>query len=187
MQEQGRTGGWQDCFCPHLFKLASKMEVIQESVSDPSDIIHSMKKRPILIVCDDACTLADFECAHYPEDSARCLGDRKGCFEVPSETRKPRHGIDCKDLDPIHPTYDRSKFEDKDPLIHPDSSNINRYILGTRLQSKSSRSGHKRSTCSYHSLDLCEQGHSIKSMTQESMQNVRKFKSIRQDKLRNVI
>ena len=96
MQQQGRTGGWQDCHCPHLFKLCSKMETIQESVADPSNILHSFKKRPICVVCDDACTLAEYEMLHYPEDSERCLGDRKGCFQKPDEHIMPSLGIDCK-------------------------------------------------------------------------------------------
>ena len=96
LQQRGRTGGWQDCHCPHLFKLCSKMESIQESVADPSDIMHSFKKRPICLVCDDACTLVEYELAHYPDDSERCLGTRKGCFEEPSELCKPTDKIDCK-------------------------------------------------------------------------------------------
>ena len=96
MQQQGRTGGWQDCHCPHLFKLASKMEVIQESVSDPSNICHSFKKRPICVVCDDACTLTDYEFIHYPEESETCLGSRRGCFEAPSDSKEPSRDIECK-------------------------------------------------------------------------------------------
>ena len=61
---------------------------------------------------------------------------------------------------------------------------MNRYILGTRMQSKSGHTGHKRDTCAYHDLDLSIQGVTIKSMVQESMQMVRKFRSIQQDKLR---
>ena len=56
--------------------------------------------------------------------------------------------------------------------------------MGTRLQLKTGHKGHKRETCAFHNLDLSQQGPEIKSMTQESMQNVRKFRSIQQDKLR---
>ena len=77
-----------------------------------------------------------------------------------------------------------AKFDDPDPLQHPDSVSFNRYVLGTRLQSKTGHQGHKRDTCAYHNLDLAIQGGKIKSMTQESMQVVRKFRSIQQDKLR---
>ena len=72
------------------------MQAVQESVSDPSNIIHSMKKRPILHICDDACTLAEYELVHYPEDSEVCFSDRKGCFEIPKVGHKPRSNIDCK-------------------------------------------------------------------------------------------
>ena len=94
--ERGRTGGWQDGHCPHLFKIASKMETVQESVSDPSNIIHSMKSRPILHICDDPCTLVEYEAVHYPEDSATCFSGRKGCFEAPRQGHKPTSNIDCK-------------------------------------------------------------------------------------------
>ena len=163
------------------------MEVIQESVADPSNIIHSFKKRPILHICDDACTLSAYEIAHYPEESLRCLGDRRGCFEIPSDSRKPMSNVDCKDLEPIEAEVDISKFESVDPLDHPDSDNMNRYILGTRLQmkSQSKHRSHKRKSCQFHDLDLANQGRQIKSMVQESLQNVRRFRSIQQDKLRN--
>jgi hypothetical protein len=88
------------------------------------------------------------------------------------------------DIEPIKPETDRSKFENDDVLEHPDSNNLNRYVLGTRLQTKSGNKGHQRETCAFHDLDLSEQGTNIKSMTQESMQMVRKFHSIQQDKLR---
>ena len=34
---------FQDMHCPHLFKLATKLQACQESVSDPSDLVHSLK------------------------------------------------------------------------------------------------------------------------------------------------
>ena len=89
-----------------------------------------------------------------------------------------------QDIEPIKPEADITKFQNPDPLQHPDSDNMNRYILGTRMQSKSGHKGHKRDTCAYHDLDLSIQGVTIKSMVQESMQMVRKFRSIQQDKLR---
>ena len=53
---RGRTGGWTDVFCDHLFKIGSKMHSVQESVSDVSDITHSMKKYPVCHIMDDSCT-----------------------------------------------------------------------------------------------------------------------------------
>ena len=37
----------QDMHCPHLFKLGAKLQACQESVSDPSDLVHSLKVRLI--------------------------------------------------------------------------------------------------------------------------------------------
>ena len=53
---RGQTVGWTDVHCEHLFKIGSKLHAVQESVSDPSDILHSMRKYPVCHVCDDSCT-----------------------------------------------------------------------------------------------------------------------------------
>ena len=89
-----------------------------------------------------------------------------------------------QDIEPIKQETDRNKFSDPDPLEHPDTDNANRYILGTRLQYKSGHRGHKRDICPYQDLDLSIQGSKIATMLQESMQNVRKWRSIQQDKMR---
>ena len=52
---RGRAGGWTDVWCQHDMKTASKMETMQETVSDVSDCIHSMAKKPVLLVMDDPC------------------------------------------------------------------------------------------------------------------------------------
>jgi hypothetical protein len=44
-----------DAWCTHDFKIGAKMEVMQESVADISDIIHCMKKFPPLHILDDPC------------------------------------------------------------------------------------------------------------------------------------
>lgn len=46
-----------DAWCPHDTKIGSKMETMQESVSDINDIIHCLKKFPILHIHDDSCHL----------------------------------------------------------------------------------------------------------------------------------
>ena len=56
-QNRGRTGGWTDMWCQHEMKIASKLETMQESVSDVSDILHTMKKIPPVHVLDDPCHL----------------------------------------------------------------------------------------------------------------------------------
>ena len=55
VQERGRTGGWTDAWCQHDMKVASKIETMQETVSDVSDVVHSLKKFPVLLVMDDPC------------------------------------------------------------------------------------------------------------------------------------
>ena len=55
VQQRNRTGGWTDVWCPHNTKIGSKMETMQETVSDVSDVIHCMKKLPTLHILDDAC------------------------------------------------------------------------------------------------------------------------------------
>ena len=54
--ERDQTGGFTDMYCEHLTKVGSKLMAVQESVSDPSDIIHSMKKMPVVHILDDSCT-----------------------------------------------------------------------------------------------------------------------------------
>ena len=46
--KRGRTGGWQDLWCEHNCKVASKLQACQESVSDPADLLLSLKKLPPL-------------------------------------------------------------------------------------------------------------------------------------------
>ena len=69
--------------------------------------------------------------------------------------------------------------------MHPDSDNQDRYVMGTRLQSNLQKS-HKLPTCQYHNLDLATDCKDIKTMTQESMQVVRKHRTIQADKLRSL-
>ena len=57
---RGRTGGWMDAWCPHDMKVGAKLEAMQESVSDISDIIHSMVKFPKLHCLDDPCTFVRY-------------------------------------------------------------------------------------------------------------------------------
>ena len=34
---------FQDMHCSHLFKVGAKLQACQESVSDPSDLVHALK------------------------------------------------------------------------------------------------------------------------------------------------
>ena len=47
-------------WCPHDCKVGSKLETLQETVSYPSDVVHSLKKLPVLHIMDDACHFVRF-------------------------------------------------------------------------------------------------------------------------------
>ena len=81
---------------------------------------------------------------------------------------------------PNQTNIDRMKISD--PLLHPDSTNENHYVMGTKLQ-KSSHN--KLTTCKYHHLELAQDSHDIPTMQQESMNQVRKHRTIQGDKLRS--
>ena len=51
-------------------------------------------------------------------------------------------------------------------LLHPDCSSMQRYIMGTRLQTKGGTSKHKLPTCDFHDLDNCVEGIHFKTMSQ---------------------
>ena len=57
IQQRGRTGGFQDLWCPHDTKIGSKIEPAQESSSDVDNLVRTMKKFPTLHFCDDPCHL----------------------------------------------------------------------------------------------------------------------------------
>ena len=59
LQVPSRTGGFHDLWCPHETKVGTVMQTLQESVADPCDLTHSMKKLPKLHICDDPCTLGE--------------------------------------------------------------------------------------------------------------------------------
>ena len=61
-------------------------------------------------------------------------------------------------------------MKDTSNLSHPDSNNINRYVLGTRIQK--GPKAHKKNSCKFHDLGLATQGSTIKSMIQEYLQLV---------------
>ena len=46
--KRGRTGGWQDLWCEHECKVGLKLQACQESVSDPADLLLSLRKLPPL-------------------------------------------------------------------------------------------------------------------------------------------
>ena len=173
-----------------------------------SDIVHCLKKMPPLHICDDPCTFVSHSFIHYPFESLLTLGtERRGCFEPPSDELEPNTGIECTDILPIQLQENESNpaaMQSTCTRDHPDSTNEQRYVTGTRLQTrgKGRKKSHKLQTCQFHNLDHCRQGAEIKSMSQgkeiwtvkfnlmlkslsESLQNVRKHRTIQTDKLRS--
>ena len=56
------------------------MQSCQESVSDPADLLFSLKRLPILAVCDDACTLVQHIEHRFPVESKIAYGETKGAL-----------------------------------------------------------------------------------------------------------
>ena len=163
------------------------MQACQESVSDPTDLLFSMKKLPILAICDDPCTLIQHIGHRFPTEAKLAYGETQGCFEKPSMTKPPTKNLPCPDILPLaHSSNvtDRSAMTKSSILLHPDAQSDRRYITGTRLQMRPSGKSHKKKTCSFHDLANAEEGVLINSMNQEALQVTRKFKTIQQDKLR---
>ena len=106
----------------------------------------------------------------YPLESQLSLGvDRRGCFEPPSETEPPTKGITCTDILPIDHADNitcEAAMDNPSQLLHPDCSSMQRYIMGTRLQTKGGTSKHKLPTCDFHDLDNCVEGIHFKTMSQ---------------------
>ena len=67
-------------------------------------------------------------------------------------------------------TYSRS-------MIHPLTNAVDRYIVGDRFHDGPKTSGHKKSTCRYHNIDLCPELISFQSITSEVLNS--KIKSTR--------
>ena len=109
---------------------------------------------------------------HYPIETQLSIGiERRGCFEPPSDTSEPNSDIVCLDIVPIESPLNETNYENmKIPsqMVHPDSKNHNRYITGTRLQTrgKAGKKAHKLKTCDFHNLDHCKQGAEVKTMSQ---------------------
>ena len=111
----------------------------------------------------------------YPEESQLSLGlDRRGCFEPPSETTPPNRDVNCPDILPIEDkdnTTDYTALDDDSQIVHPDCPSGQRYVMGTRLQTrgakgKSGKSAHKLESCKYHDLDCSKQGAKLKTLSQ---------------------
>jgi hypothetical protein len=150
--------------------------------SDPSDVVHSLRKMPKVHIMDDPCTYVRHSFHRYPAESNQIF-TLKGCFETPSEVMKPTPCIDCPDISPLTLTQssrpvNREAMSNSNPLVHPDSDSLTRYCLGTKLQMDPKKKSHKSPTCAFHNAGLSNQGSLLKTMTQEALQNCRKFRTI---------
>ena len=140
-----------------------------------------MKKLPIVHVMDDPCNAVRYSLHKYLDICQEAFGTYKGCFEVPSETELPTEGVDCPDILPLEHSKriaNRGAMYDFDPLVHPDSCSKTRYCLGTAIQTGKKNKSHKSPTCLFHDVKKSNQGKMIKTMTQEALQNCRKFRTI---------
>ena len=76
----------------------------------------------------------------YPLESQISLGsDRRGCFKPPVDDKLPTSDIDCLDIVPTEHMDNITCIEhmkEESQLVHPDSLNMNRYIMGTRIQTR---------------------------------------------------
>ena len=130
---------------------------------------------------DDPCNYVRYLFLHYPEESSIVYGDLKGCFEPPSSTQEPSTSIDCPDITPLtmdSQCVNRDAMTDDSPFTHPDSESLTRYCLGTALQMNPKNKSHKSPKCAFHNAGLAIQGKLLKTMTQEALQNCRKFRTI---------
>ena len=89
---------------------------------------------------------------------------RRGCFEPPSDEHTPTKNLSCPDILPTElQGYepDLDAIANDSQLVHPNSKNGKRYIMGTSGKLK-----HKLPSCSFHDVDLAVEGAHIKTMTQ---------------------
>ena len=114
----------------------------------------------------------------YPLESQISLNsERRGCFEPPSEIEDPNKDIDCPDILPIEHPDNITNYAAMDTpcqIDHPDCSSMQRYVMGTRLQTKDKgkKKKHKLKTCEFHNLDNSKQGAQLKTMSQGKRHSV---------------
>ena len=126
-------------------------------------------------ILDDSCTYVRY-CRAQPEyrlESELAFGQFNGCFEKPSMTQDPKDDIDCPDIAPLtfsNNTVNRDAMRNPSKLVHPDSSSLVKYCMGTGLQMRKGRTSHKLKSCEYHNVNKSRQGKFVRTMTQEAMQ-----------------
>ena len=125
-------------------------------------------------IADDSCAYVRYSLAQLEnqEESKQAFGMYRGCFQTPSPTVEPSSNIDCPDIAPLtfsSSTVNREAMNDPNKLVHPDSTSLRKYCLGTRIQMRKGKSSHKLKACQYHDVNLSRQGKFLRTMTQESM------------------
>ena len=147
---------------------------VQETVSDPYNLLNSLIKYPPVHFNDDPCTFARHSKNADKVKGELAFGATNGCFELPDATKEPTKDLDCPAVEPLSmstsQTTNRDAMLNPSPLVHPDVQGLNKYCLGTRLQMRDGKSSHRLNTCRYHDVNLCTQGKLVKTMTQEALQ-----------------
>ena len=103
---------------------------VQETVSDPYDVINSLKKVPIVHIMDDSCTFVRHSISSDKVLGEKAFGTSHGCFELPSEEEEPSSDVDCPAITPLSfsaSSVNREAMLDPNPLVHPDSKEMTRY------------------------------------------------------------
>lgn len=161
-------------FCEHKIKVGAKMMTIQETVSDPYDILNSLVKYPPVHLLDDACTYVRHSLTVDKVKGELAFGATHGCFEKPDMNKEPTKDVNCPALEPLSlssaDTTNRQAMLNPSPLVHPDVQGLCKFCFGTRLQMRDGKSTHQLHTCRYHDVNLSTQGKLVKSMTQEALQ-----------------
>ena len=62
-------------------------------------------------------------------------------------------------------------------MVHPLTNSVERYVVGDRFHDGPKTSGHKKTTCKYHNIDLCPELFSFQTVTSEVLNS--KIKSTR--------
>ncbi len=63
--------------------------ILTESVRDAADLYLSLKVPPVSFICDTACTFVRHLNIREPGITSKIWGNFDGCFEIPSQEKKP--------------------------------------------------------------------------------------------------
>uniref|UniRef100_A0A7M5UYH7 HMG domain-containing protein n=2 Tax=Clytia hemisphaerica TaxID=252671 RepID=A0A7M5UYH7_9CNID len=177
VKSAGHTGGFYHFVCPHGTTVCSKLMILTESVRDAADLWLSLKYPPVMFICDTPCTFVQHVNKRKPDLAKKYWDDFDGCFEKPTLDKDPNSEMDVPNIVPI-------EFRDVAPIpMNPKNSNVHpitykerRYVAGDRFHTGTNP--HKSPLCEYHNVNLAQQGNTLKTSYQESMNN-------KKNKLRN--